>query len=113
MTTQAEVTICSNTETLRPIWGDVWSEAGWTDTHDIDEEIATIWCKSVANALGALGIEYKYESSFSAWHGGSARQYNGTDTRVDAVFKAADRAAIQAARDEVEQVAAAMAEEVS
>lgn len=68
-----KVTICTNTETLRPIWGDIYDVAGFTDSHDWDEAIATAWVKTVTTGLDVRGIDYEYRSDFPYWHGGPGR----------------------------------------
>ena len=69
----AELVICGNTETLRPIWGDIYDDAGMEQTHDWDESVAVAWHEALTAQLWAAfdtDSEWKTESAFSYWHGG-------------------------------------------
>ena len=108
------VTICSNTETLRPIWADIYEAAGLTDSHDWDESVAVVWCKKFAELLDAADFEWRYESSFQKWHGGPYRgtyHYDGPlDGVVAKIRDAADAAARNAAQADVDSMAESDAE---
>lgn len=111
--TAPRVTICTNTETLRPVWEDIYTGAGYYDTDYSDKQIGIQWCSVFSRALEDADINYEYESSFQYWHGGPGSgtyHYEGDDPRVAAACAAADAAAREAAQADVAEMEAADAD---
>lgn len=102
-----KVTICTNTETLRPIWGDIYEDAGFAGYYECDELIAAHWVKAFVNALPAYW-DFEYESNFAYWHGGPGQGTYHTNDRAGEVTKAAETADLAsriAAREDVAALA--------
>lgn len=89
-----KITLCSNTETLAPIW----SIDGLTD--DDHESIAGIWVNTAHDALVDAGYDVDWERSFQYWHGGPGRGYvtGPDDPAISAALETADKAAQAAAQ---------------
>ena len=119
---EADLVICGNTETLRPIWGDIFEAANWYDTSDFDEAISVVWHKAFEAWLwSAFGSDsdWRTESSFEYWNGGPgsgsyrlSQQDQGFPHEFVALAAAhADEFAREAARDEVAVMLACQEEE--
>ena len=93
------VTICANTETLRPIWADIPDGAG---IQVDDDSIGNLWSATVAALLSAMDIDWQYESSFQFWHGGPGHapihgEIPGGDAIIRTIYRHADSVARNAA----------------
>ena len=119
---EADLVICGDTETLRPIWGDIFDAAGWLDTNDYDESISVVWHKAFEAQLWAAfetDSDWRTESGFEYWHGGpgsgtyrlSEEDKGFPDDLVAIAAAHADECAREAARADVREMLACQDEE--
>lgn len=109
-----KITICTNLETLRAIWEDVYPQQDDT----IDSEIGREYVKAFSGALvdNIPGCEIAWESDFQYWHGGPGLGFYVVDSpdcgmADDAYHTAAAIARDLAAKMMADHVAATAEEE--
>lgn len=64
--------ICSNTESLRPIWQDVFNAEDY-GAWDDDKEISNVFTSAIYDALMNYphDVDVNYKETFPFWHGGA------------------------------------------
>ena len=103
-----EVTICTNTETLRSIWEDVYPEEIPQPDEEIDGEAAREYVKAFDHAIldNIPCAETVWESSFQYWHGGPGQGFYMLDEPDSGMVDDAYHAAAGIARDVVAKMTA-------